>query len=111
MNIQLRLTNEIKASLVEEMSLSGKAMNYLHRKGIFTINDLVDNLNNIGQEKGIGEGTINLIKNGMINLMIRKLPDEELIAWFDYLVSNNSAESLMSVVEGFAKIEETKAIA
>ena len=109
MNIQLRLTDEIKASFVEEMSLSGKAMNYLHRKGIFTINDLVDNWDNIGQEKGIGEGTINLIKNGMINLMIQKLPDNELIEWFKYLIENNEPEKLKGIIEGFAEVE--KAIA
>ena len=109
MNIQLRLTDEIKASFVEEMNLSGKAMNYLHRKGIFTISDLVDNWDNIGQEKGIGEGTINLIKNGMINLMIQKLPDNELIKWFKYLIENNEPKELKGIIKGFAEVE--KAIA
>jgi len=111
MNIQLRLTDAIKESYIEEMNLKGKAANYLLRKGIRTINDLINHWDELGTEKGIGKETVSSIKNGMINLMIRKLPEEELIAWFDYLISNNSAESLRGVVEGFAKIEETKAIA
>ncbi len=109
MNIQLRLTDAIKESYIDEMNLSGKAMNYLHRKEIFHIGELVDKWYELGAEKGIGVGTINSIKNGVVNLMIRKLPEEELIQWFDYLLDNNSTEDLKKFMQGFAKTEDKAA--
>lgn len=106
MRVQFRLTQEIKNTFVDDLDLHGKALNYLHRKGIYQIKDLVDNWYNIGGEKGIGVGTVSAIRNAMINLMIQKLPKDELIEWFKFLIENNEPEDLRGIIEDFEKVTD-----
>lgn len=105
MNIQLRLTKELKEMDIEALKLNGKASNYLRRKGYVTIEDVATNWRELGMEKGIGDGTTNAIKNAVVNLMIQCLPEDELIEWFKYLINNNSSEDLRKIIDGFNKKE------
>lgn len=101
MNIQLRLTKEIGQLPVEYMNLSGKATNLLKRLGCMTIEDVVGCWNEFDHKKGIGTGTKLKIQNGVVNTMIQKLPDSELIEWLNYLLDNNEAEVLKKFLKGF----------
>ena len=105
MNIQIRLTEEMKKTSVDILPLEGnKALNALKRFGCITIEDALDSLDVLEKAKGIGRGTITQIQNAIVNYMICNLPENELIEWFKHLLDNNSADELRSVIEGFDKV-------
>lgn len=107
MNIQLRTTQEIEEFPVICMELTGKARNLLKRLGCNTVSDVIAVWDDLDKKKGVGEGTKNQIQNAVVNLMIQKLPDAELVEWMTYLVDNNPAEEVMR----FAKKLEEKVAA
>ena len=109
MNIQFRLTQEMKATKLEDIGLDARVTNIVNRYGFLTVEDAVTNLKKIKIFRGIGEKKMKLLVNAIVDYMIQNLPEKELIEWFKYLIENNSAEELRSIIEGFNKVTETAA--
>lgn len=100
MNIQLRLTEKMKATDIDMVGLGNKGHNLLKRLSINTIGEVVEKWNTLGKLRGMGDITRRQIQNAIVNFMISEMSDDELVEWFGYLVENNPAESLRSIYEG-----------
>ena len=100
MNVQFRLTEEIKNTDVHVLELGNRETHILQRVGCKTVGEVVENLEKIKMTRGTGVTTMKSIVNTVVNYMITNLPDEELIEWFKYMINNNTAEELRGIIEG-----------
>lgn len=111
MNIQIMTTKEMREESVDVLCLGNKATNLLKRLDCMTIEDVLKKWNDFIGYKGIGEGTVNQIKNAVINWMISQLPEDKLVKWFEYLIDYNEPQELKKIFEGFAETDKEEAIA
>ena len=100
MNMQFRLTEEIKNADVHVLELGNRETHILQRRECKTVGDVVANLEKIKMTKGTGVLTMKNIVSSVVDYMIANLPDKELVEWFKYLVNNNTAEELRGIIEG-----------
>ena len=101
MNVQLRLTDEMKKAPIEYLGYSNKAYGLLKRLECQNVGDIVEKWRTFAGYKGVGVKTVKEIHNGVVNYMITNLPDNELIEWFKNLINSNSAEDLKTILDGF----------
>ena len=106
MNIQLRLTPEMKATPIEYLNYSNKSYHLLKRLDCATIEDVAKKWDKLGGFKGVGAKTVKEIHNGIVNYMLNKLSDDDLVEWFKYLIDNNTAEDVKAILDGFNAKEE-----
>lgn len=100
MNIQLRITKNMKETGIEMLGMSNRANNLLKRMAMNTLGDIADKWQELKRVRGMGVGTLKEIQNAVVNFMISEMSDDELVEWFGYLVENNPAESLRPIYEG-----------
>ncbi len=112
MNIQIMMTEEMKKMPVDVLEFSSnKPTNAIKRFGCMTIEDVIANWDRFSHVKGLGVATQTQIQNAIVNFMIQRLPEDKLIEWFNYLIDNNSAETLREVIEGFDKVNAIEQVA
>ena len=100
MNMQFRLTEEIKNADVHVLDLGNREMHILQRRKCETVGDVVANLDKIKETKGTGVLSMKRIVSAVVEYMLTNLPDEEIVEWFKYLLNNNTAEDLKGIIEG-----------
>ena len=75
---------------VREMDLSERAKNSLGRGNIHTMNDLMQNFDNIVRLRSCGKQTVKEIKNRFLQRWYETLDDEQKAAfWEEFIVANS----------------------